>query len=116
MQVINTRYFGRFWPVLWTITHHFGVPEQFLWLLNPKLRLRIVHQHSPFWPILTRFMDYYTPFWGKEQFSWLLNPEVRLCVGHSGPFHGLLHTILARFVDYYTPFWGPGAIYMVAEA
>ena len=32
--------------------------------------------------ILTRFIDYYSPFWGKEQFPWLLNPEVRLRAGH----------------------------------
>ena len=25
--VINTHSFGRFWPVSWTITHCFGVPE-----------------------------------------------------------------------------------------
>ena len=32
--------------------------------------------------ILTRFTDYYSPFWGKEQFPWLLNLEVRLRAGH----------------------------------
>ena len=32
--------------------------------------------------ILTRFIDYYSPFSGKEQFPWLLNPEVRLRAGH----------------------------------
>ena len=25
----NTHNFGQFWSVSWTITHHFGVPEQF---------------------------------------------------------------------------------------
>ena len=44
---INTRHFGRFWPISWTITHCFGIPERHLCLLNPKVRLRIVHQHSP---------------------------------------------------------------------
>ena len=44
---INTRHFGRFWLISWTITHYFGIPERLLWLLNPKVRLRIVHQHSP---------------------------------------------------------------------
>ena len=34
------------------------------------------------WKILTRFIDYYSPFWGKEQFHWLLNPEVRLRAGY----------------------------------
>ena len=32
--------------------------------------------------ILTRFIDYYSPFWCKEKFPWLLNPEVRLRAGH----------------------------------
>src|SRR3954470_7639303 len=27
VSVINTRSFGRFWPVSWTITHSFGVPD-----------------------------------------------------------------------------------------
>ena len=27
MSVINTRSFGRFWPVSWIITHRFGVPK-----------------------------------------------------------------------------------------
>ena len=44
---INTRHFGRFWPISWTISHRFGIPERLLWLLNPKVRLCIVHQHSP---------------------------------------------------------------------
>ena len=63
--------------------------------------------------ILTRFMDYYSPFWGKEQFPWLLNPEVRL---RAGLWHSLFWPILSRFVDYYSPIWGPRAIFMVAEA
>src|SRR6266536_1055758 len=27
VSVINTRSFGRFWPVSWTTTHSFGIPE-----------------------------------------------------------------------------------------
>ena len=27
VSVISTHSFGRFWPVLWTITHRFGVPK-----------------------------------------------------------------------------------------
>src|SRR3990170_2139230 len=27
------------------------------------------HQHSQFWPILARFMDYYSPFWGPKAIS-----------------------------------------------
>ena len=50
---------------------------------------------------LTRFIDYYSPFWGKEKFPWLQIPEVRLRVGHQ---HLQFWPILAHFVDYYSPF------------
>ena len=82
MQVIDTRCFGRFCPVLCTTTHQFGVLERFLWLPKPKVCLRVVHQHSPFWPILARFMGYYSLIWGFGAILWLLNPNVRLRVGH----------------------------------
>ena len=62
--------------------HQFGVPERFLWLPKPKVCLRVVHQHSPFWPILARFMGYYSLIWGFGAILWLLNPNVRLRVGH----------------------------------
>ena len=58
--VINTRSFGRFWPVSWTITHRFGVPKRFPWLSNSKVRLHVGHQQSQFGPILARFLDYYS--------------------------------------------------------
>ena len=48
MSVINTSSFSQLWPVLWTITHCFGVPKRFPLLLNPKVRLRVSHQHSHF--------------------------------------------------------------------
>ena len=48
MSVINTRSFSQFWPVLWDITHCFWVPKRFTLLLNPKVRLRVGHQHSHF--------------------------------------------------------------------
>ena len=97
MQVINTRCFGRFWPVSWRITHQFGVPERFLWLPKPKVCLRVVHQHSPFWPILARFMGYYSLIWGFGAILWLLNPNVCLRVGH---LHSQFLLILARFMEY----------------
>ena len=53
--------------------------------------------------ILTRFIDYYSPFWGKEKFPWFLNSKVRLRAGHQ---HSQFCLILARFMDYYSPFWG----------
>ena len=39
------------------------------------MRLRAHHQHSQFWPILTRFVDYYSPFWGPEAISMVVEPQ-----------------------------------------
>ena len=49
---------ANFWSVSCTITHRFGVPERFPLFTNPAVRLRLCRQHSQFWPILTRFVDY----------------------------------------------------------
>ena len=61
--------FGPFHGVLLT---DLGSRSDFLWLLNPKMRLRVIHQHSPFCPILARFMGYYSPFWGSCAISLLV--------------------------------------------
>ena len=58
VSVINTRSFGRFWPVSWPITHCFGFLECFSRLTNPGVRLRVGYQPSLFWPILASFVDY----------------------------------------------------------
>ena len=102
MSVINTGNFGRFWPVSWTITHCFGVPEWFPWLTNPVVHLCVGRQHSQFWPILTRMLDYYSLFWGPEEISIVVEPQGALTCRSStlavladfGPFHGLLLTVL----------------------
>ena len=101
MSVINTHSFGRFWAVSWTITHHFGVPERFPRLTNPGVRLRVGHQHSQFWPILTHSWIITHRFGVPERFPWLLNPKVRLRVGHE---HSPFWPILARFMGYCSPF------------
>ena len=49
---------ANFWSVSCTITHRFGVPERFPLFTNPAVCLRLYRQHSLFWPILTRFVDY----------------------------------------------------------
>ena len=112
MSVINTRSFGRFWPISWTITHRFGVPKRFPWLSNPKVRLRVGHQHSQFWPILARFMDYYSLFWGLGVISMIDEPQGTLTcrsstlivLADSGPF-----------MDYYSLSWGLGVISKIDE-
>ena len=107
MSVINTRSFGRFWPVSWTITHRFGVPQRFRKFFNPKVRLRVGHQHSQFWPILTRFVDYYSPIWGPTAIPIDVEPQGALTcrsstlavLADSGVFRGLLLTDLGSRSD-----------------
>ena len=67
-------------------------------MTNPKVRLRAGHQHSQFWPILARFMDYYSPFWGPKAISMVVEFQGALTCrsstitvwADSGPFLGLL--------------------------
>ena len=66
------------------------------------MRLRFGHQHSRFLSILTRFIDYYSPFWGPKAISIVVEPQGALTcrsstltdLADSGPFRGLLLTIL----------------------
>ena len=74
--------------------------------------LRVGHQHSQFRPILVRFVQYYSMFWGPRAISTIDDPGVRLLVHrHQSQFW----LILTRFMDYYSPFWGPEVISMLVE-
>src|SRR6187200_2799711 len=72
----------------------------------PGVRLRVRRQHSQFWPILTRFVDYYSPFCGPEAISVVVEAQGALTcrsstlavLADSGPFCGLLLTILGSEV------------------
>ena len=109
MSVINTRSFCRFWPVLWTITQCFVVPKRFPWLSSPKVCLRVGHQHSQFWPILARFVDYYSLFWRPGVITTIHEPRgVFTCPSSaltvfvdSGPFRGLLLNVLWSQSDFH---------------
>ena len=76
------------------------------------MRLRVGHQLSRFLSILTRFVDYYSPFWGPIAISIVVEPQGALTcrssilalLADSGPFHGLLLTV-----------WGPGVISTIDE-
>ena len=65
---------------------------------EPLVRLRVGHQPSQFWPILARFMDYYSPFWGPKAISMVVEFQGALACrsstitvwADSGPFLGLL--------------------------
>ena len=79
--------------------------------MNPKVRLHVGHQHWQFWPILARFMDYHSLFWGPGVVSMVNEPcgaftcrsSTLAVLADFGPFHGLL------------PFWGPDVVSMVNE-
>ena len=69
---------------------------------NPKVCFRVGRQVSQFWPILARFLDYCSLFWGPEVISIVVEPQGALTcwsstlavLADSGPFHGLLLTVL----------------------
>jgi len=66
------------------------------------MRLRVGHQHWLFWPILARFMDYCSLFWGPRVITTINKPwDAITCrsstlavLADSGPFHELLLTVL----------------------
>ena len=109
MRFGNTRCFGPFLPVSWAVNHHFGVLERFPQLTIPEVRLRVGHQHSQFWPILARFLDYYSRFWGPEAISIVIEAQGALTcrsstlavLADSGPFHGLLLIVLGSRSDFH---------------
>ena len=71
--------------------------------------LRVGQEHSQFWPILARFMDYYSPFLGpgviskidKHQGAFMCRLATLAFWADSGPFHGLLLTVLGPQSDFH---------------
>ena len=119
MSVIHTGSFGQLWPISSTITHCFGVLEWFPWLTNPGVRLRVGHQHWQFWPILARFMDYYSLFWGVGVIStsnktwgrFMCRSSTLVVLADSGPFRGLLLKVLGSQSDFHSC-WTPRCAYV----
>ena len=72
------------------------------------MRLRVGHQHLQVWPILTRFVDYYSPIWGPTAIPIDVEPEGALAcrsstlavLADSGLFRGLLLTDLGSRSDF----------------
>ena len=64
------------------------------------MRLRVGHQHSQFWPILARFMDY-SLFWGPGVIStineswgaFMFRSSTLAVLADSDPFRALLLTV-----------------------
>ena len=73
------------------------------------MRLRVGHQHSQFWAILARFMDYYSHFWAPGVISTINEPRgVFTCrpstltvLADSGLFRGLLLTVFGSQSDFH---------------
>ena len=91
MSVTNTHDFGSFWG-----------PRAIFTTDDPQGALTCRSSTLTVWPILARFMDYYSLFWGPEVMttsdepcgaftcrSWTLT-----ILADSGPIRGLLVTIL----------------------
>ena len=73
------------------------------------MRLSVGHQHSQFLSILTRFVVYYSPFWGPKAISMVVEPQGALTcrsstfmvLADSGLFRGLLLPILWSWSDFH---------------
>ena len=76
---------------------------------KPRSVFTCQYQHLRFWPILARFMDYYSPFWGPKAISIVVELQgVLTCrsstltiLADSGSFRGLLLTILGSRSDFH---------------
>ena len=76
--------------------------------MNPGVRIRVVHQRSQFWPILTRFVEYYSLFLGPGVISTIDEPQGALTcrsstlavLAGSGLLLVLLLTVLGTLSDY----------------
>src|SRR3954463_117257 len=109
VSVVNTRSFGRFWPVSWTITHCFGSRRDFHDRRTPRCVYVSVINTRSFWPNLTRFMDYYSLFWGPGVISMIDEPRgaftcrssTLAVLADSGPFHGQLLTVLGSWTYFH---------------
>ena len=76
------------------------------------MRLSVGDQHSQFWPIVARFVDYYSLFWGPEVISTIDEPQGALTCRSSTL---VVLADFGPFVDYYALFWGPEVISTIDE-
>ena len=108
ISVIKNHSLGRFWPVSWTITLFCGL-RVISTIDEPRVRLRVGHQHSHIRPILVHFVHYYSAFWGPRTIFMIDEPRVVFTcpssaltvLPNSDPFHGLLLTVLGSLIDFH---------------
>ena len=87
-----------------------GSRRHFHPLINPGMRLHVSQQHSQFWPILARFMDSYSLFWGPGVISTINGPQggftcrssTLTVLANSDPFGGLLVPVLGSRSDFHS--------------
>ena len=76
------------------------------------MRLRVGHEHSQFWLIRARFVDYYSPFWGAKVISMVVEPHGALmCRPSRSAFWADFGPFLALLLS----FGGPGVISIIDE-
>ena len=77
--------------------------------MNPGVRLRVGHEHSQFWLILARFLDYYSLFWGPGVISTINKPRGAFTcrsstltyLAEACPFRALLLSVLETQRDFH---------------
>ena len=87
----------------------FWGPEAISIVVEPQGALTCRSSTLAVWPILARFLDYYSLFWGPEAISKVNQPKGALTcrssilavLADSGPFHGLLLTVLGSQSDFH---------------
>ena len=85
-------------------------PKRFPRLLNPGVRLRVIHEQSQYWLILAHFMDYYSLFPGPREIPTIDDPRgaftypssIITLLSNSDPFRGLLLTVLGSRSDFHS--------------
>ena len=76
------------------------------------MRLRVGHEHSQFWLIRARFVDYYSPFWGPKVISMVVEPHgAPSCRSSRSAFLADFGPFLALLLR----FGGPGVISTIDE-
>ena len=99
--VISDPFNGLLLNVLWSQTISMVVKPQYV--------LTCCRQDSQFGPILARFLDYYSLFWGPRVISTINEPRgaftyrslTLTVLTDSGPFHGLLLNVLGPRRDFH---------------
>ena len=85
-------------------------PQTGFVVVEPKVRLRVGHQHSHFLPILARFVYYYSLFWGPVVISMINEPwgaftwrsSTLAFFVDSDPFRGLLLTVFGPQTNFHS--------------